>query len=566
LGAIQARIRAQGDSLDADSLVVTVTGITADDSVVSRRRTTGGAGGELLFSGLPPAIYEVELSDVQGNCTVEGGTTRTAAVTPLGTDTVTYAVNCEGSAQEERPFKVRSRWSPNPAPTGQRVELEMSLDMGADPSLIVCLVEGAIKFDDAILRFDAARPGDLSDFFAVGNPAAGLIALSAISASGTSGASIVAARLDFTVLGAEGAKTRPSVNDLLIAGGSDCGTQLDTLFNVVTDTLVVGTGPGNTPPTANAGGPYSGFVGTPIAFDGSGSSDPEDNIVAWAWEFGDGATGSGATASHTYSADGNFTARLTVTDALGESDSDETSVQVALPGNAPPVAEAGGPYSGRVGEPVAFDGSGSTDPDGSVVSWDWDFGDAETGSGAVLDHTYDQPGSYTATLTVADNEGDTDSDAASVVISDTTTATDSVVYTARFGTVDPGSGTVALTLSIALPQDIPQSAGDEAIDRWTIAPLAWDPAVLAYQSAQFAPGGAGSVSAGTGQLTIRGFQPPSNNTGNITLITVRFQVVGSSGTLTTTTTTFTELLRTSAPGEFDYLPYLVIREGTLVVP
>ena len=43
--------------------------------------------------------------------------------------------------------------------------------------------------------------------------------------------------------------------------------------------------------------------------------------------------------------------------------------------NQPPVSDPNGPYTGTVGVPVAFDGSGSSDPDGSVVSYDWDFGD-----------------------------------------------------------------------------------------------------------------------------------------------------------------------------------------------
>jgi PKD repeat protein len=70
----------------------------------------------------------------------------------------------------------------------------------------------------------------------------------------------------------------------------------------------------NRPPVANPGGPYSGTVGVPVSFNGSGSTDPDGNPLTYAWDFGDGATGSGATPSHAYAAEGTFTVALTVTD------------------------------------------------------------------------------------------------------------------------------------------------------------------------------------------------------------------------------------------------------------
>lgn len=86
--------------------------------------------------------------------------------------------------------------------------------------------------------------------------------------------------------------------------------------------------------------------------------------------------------------------------------------------NNPPVAEAGGPYTGIAGTAIAFDGSASSDYDGSIISYDWDFGDGTTGSGATLEHTYSTSGTYTATLTVTDNEGSVGTDTASVKVTD----------------------------------------------------------------------------------------------------------------------------------------------------
>lgn len=69
----------------------------------------------------------------------------------------------------------------------------------------------------------------------------------------------------------------------------------------------------------------------------------------------------------------------------------------------PPTADAGGPYTGVAGESVSFDGSGSSDPDGSVASYSWDCGDSETETGATPSHTYASEGTYTVTLTVTDD-------------------------------------------------------------------------------------------------------------------------------------------------------------------
>lgn len=65
----------------------------------------------------------------------------------------------------------------------------------------------------------------------------------------------------------------------------------------------------------------------------------------------------------------------------------------------------GGPYSGDINQPAQFNGSGSNDLDGSIVSYEWDFGDGTNATGVSPTHIYTAAGTYTVTLTVVDDDG-----------------------------------------------------------------------------------------------------------------------------------------------------------------
>ncbi len=139
-----------------------------------------------------------------------------------------------------------------------------------------------------------------------------------------------------------------------------------------------------------------------VSFDGSGSFDSDGSIVSYAWIFGDTGTGTGVSPSHTYAASGTYTVRLTVTDNDGAPNYIEHDVTVVA--NAVPIAAF---TSSSTYLQVSFDGSTSTDSDGSIVSYAWTFGDTGTGTGVSPSHTYAAAGTYTVRLTVTDDDGAT---------------------------------------------------------------------------------------------------------------------------------------------------------------
>ncbi len=110
-----------------------------------------------------------------------------------------------------------------------------------------------------------------------------------------------------------------------------------------------------------------------------------------------------------------FRASYNGTQALAESSSSFMIEIIEIVDVTPPVADAGQNQTAYVDVLVVFNASGSTDNVG-VVSYDWNFGDGDIGTGIITNHTYTNPGKYMVTLTVEDIAGNTDTDSLTVTV------------------------------------------------------------------------------------------------------------------------------------------------------
>ncbi len=163
---------------------------------------------------------------------------------------------------------------------------------------------------------------------------------------------------------------------------------------------------GNMPPVAAFNFVYdtTEFRGEVRTIAYTESYDPDGTIVSYYWTFGDGGGSSGDRAVHTYAAPGTYTITLRVTDNDGLTDWAQKTVIIS------DMPAATFTHYGGSGLEVAVDASGSyTNPGGTILSYDWDFGDGGTGSGVVASHKYPYVGEpmsyYTIGLTVTDSDG-----------------------------------------------------------------------------------------------------------------------------------------------------------------
>ncbi len=183
-------------------------------------------------------------------------------------------------------------------------------------------------------------------------------------------------------------------------------------------------------PTANILSPLNNSVfneGTNVTFDGSSSSAGAscENLVSYQWNFGDGTTGTGPTLDHIYSINGTYTATLTVIDEDGSQD--VASINVVIGNDVPSVVLITNPIPTQGPEPfiVNFTCSVVSGTGNEPYIFNFDFGNGMTDvipsttmTSASFTGTYMDNGTYTATCSVTDSDGDTGSEDTLVTVDD----------------------------------------------------------------------------------------------------------------------------------------------------
>jgi len=243
-----------------------------------------------------------------------------------------------------------------------------------------------------------------------------------------------------------------------------------------------------------------------VLFDASTSTAPANNpIVSFSWNFGDGSTGSGRQATHSFSIPGTYAVTLTVTDQYNRSASTTQTVDVAG-GTGPAASFLTSPSNPLVGDNVNFNASASVATPGRTIrSYAWDFGDGtqKTTTTPITTHDFVTAGTFSVTLVVTDDAG-----RQGVVTNSVTVATDAPTADFTFSQLPPN---VAHNMQF-------NSSGSQASPGRTIVSYSWDfgdggSSTLASPSHAYAAAASYNVT-----LTV------TDNTGKVGRVTKTVQV------------------------------------------
>jgi PKD repeat protein len=193
-----------------------------------------------------------------------------------------------------------------------------------------------------------------------------------------------------------------------------------------------------------------------VTFDASTTTNSGTacaTACTYAWDFGDGTSGSGQVTTHQYRTVATFAASLTVTDARGATAVKTTGITVAV-GTPPTTVDfTMSPSNPGVNQTIFFNASASRAATGrTLVSYDWDFGKGTSGTGVTVTKTYAEPGTYTITLKVTDDAAAFASTTKTLVV-----GSDASKPTARL-TSSPAAPTTATTVFFDGSASTPASA------------------------------------------------------------------------------------------------------------
>ncbi len=235
-------------------------------------------------------------------------------------------------------------------------------------------------------------------------------------------------------------------------GNTDEGTMdIQVLDEGTPPSARITTEPVSTSGTVTGGAPFN------VTFDAKTSTDPEDDIVEYEWDFdGDGIVDeTGDFVSHTYEEVGTFAATLIALDSAGNQDETSVTIEVESQGLVPKLDID--VTNGEIPLTVEFDAAGSIYKEGSIVSYEYDFGDGTDLhiGGSTVTYRYNSVGTFTASVTVVASDGTRGSVDTQIVVRP-------VALTSCF-TVNTDSGKAPLFMSV-----------DPSCTQGTVSTYEWD--------------------------------------------------------------------------------------------
>jgi len=158
--------------------------------------------------------------------------------------------------------------------------------------------------------------------------------------------------------------------------------------------------------------------GSSAEFSAESSTDPNDPIESYEWDFGDGTRESGPVVTHTYTQSGPYTVMLTLTDSKGGQSTWIVDILVAL--TIPPIADFSvvlkeGETVPRAGDTITFQDE-SSDHDSEIIAWEWQFGDGSEAVGQNVSYSYADYGEVIVGLHVTDSQGEVGVQTRSLII------------------------------------------------------------------------------------------------------------------------------------------------------
>jgi len=204
-------------------------------------------------------------------------------------------------------------------------------------------------------------------------------------------------------------------------------------------------------------------AGESLAFSAILSSDEDGIIAKFEWDFGDGGSANGESVTHTYTAAGQYTVVLRVTDDRGATATAQKVITVnpaegdggGTGGGGPLASFTATPLTGESPLTVTFNASASVSPEAAITAYFWDFGDGTTGAGITTNHTYGPTvtTSYSAVLRVIDSNNDED------------TATKTITVTVAGAAPAEDNPTASFTTApnkVTAPQHVTADGGNSA--------------------------------------------------------------------------------------------------------